>query len=293
MPENRNYYVIADDNTKADAMTKQEILEALQTAIEGKTPKGQLKFPGAIKEINKNRNIKLWTGNEAQYESATLDNDTLALIEEHNDLSSVDEKIADVEGAIEYAKPDHDYSKIIFDGVESSVNENKSNLAVIKANIERSAEIVPILTGEMQNIADGLSDVTESLNASCDVIAPYAEKASASAVLIDMFDIGLVIHGSGVDSFYLSENWTNFKKFIFVFKRNGTIQYKILNFPQTLNKQQTVFMVWSHDEDTPEILTGIEVYLYMEIDKPDRVSVEIEVNNVDLKLMGVLAFGRK
>lgn len=67
MAEVRKYYVICEDNCKFESMTKEEIFDAIADAT-GSTPTPvDEAFITKIKEQNANKNTKVWTGTQAQF----------------------------------------------------------------------------------------------------------------------------------------------------------------------------------------------------------------------------------
>ena len=67
------YYVFCDDDCKYEGMTKAEILEAIEAALE----KGYVSDPtGAvfsrIKELNANGTLQFWKGTEAQFNALNV-----------------------------------------------------------------------------------------------------------------------------------------------------------------------------------------------------------------------------
>lgn len=77
----RNYYVICDDNCRFEGMTKEQIYEAIAEAT-GTTPTPvDEAFITKIKEQNAQHSLKVWKGTEAQYNAlSTKDADTLYII---------------------------------------------------------------------------------------------------------------------------------------------------------------------------------------------------------------------
>lgn len=79
MPEQqRNYYVLCDDNCRFPGMTSEQIIAAIAEAT-GETPVHiDDAFITKIKEQNKNKSLKIWVGTEAEYNAIiTKDNNTM------------------------------------------------------------------------------------------------------------------------------------------------------------------------------------------------------------------------
>lgn len=69
MATERNYYCLCDDNNKFLTMTKEQIVAAIAEAT-GTVPSGisvDDAFITTIKEQNKQKNIKVWVGTQAEY----------------------------------------------------------------------------------------------------------------------------------------------------------------------------------------------------------------------------------
>lgn len=68
MPDERTYHVIADDKTKAESMTKEQILAAIVQAIgTGTISDVDTGFITRIRELNRNIGLKFWIGTTAEY----------------------------------------------------------------------------------------------------------------------------------------------------------------------------------------------------------------------------------
>lgn len=68
MTDERKYYVICADNCKFESMTKEQILTAIEQAINtGKIHNVDSGFITKIKEINHNTVLSLWIGKQAEY----------------------------------------------------------------------------------------------------------------------------------------------------------------------------------------------------------------------------------
>lgn len=68
----RNYYVIREDNCRFEAMTKEQILTAIQQAVEeGEIRDVNTGFITKIREKNANRELMFWVGTQAQYNAIT------------------------------------------------------------------------------------------------------------------------------------------------------------------------------------------------------------------------------
>lgn len=106
--EQRNYWVLCDDNCKFPGMTSEQILEAIAEAT-GMTPTHvDDAFITKLKELNQNRALCTWVGTTAQYNALEEKrSDTLYIIVDDDDIlylqqqvSSLEARVAALEAAI-------------------------------------------------------------------------------------------------------------------------------------------------------------------------------------------------
>lgn len=135
MPNERNYYVICDDNCRFPAMTKEEVIAAIEAAT-GHVPSEEeidQAFITKIKELNANSELKWWLGTEAQYNALSeKDTHTLYII---TDASEYDDFAAELESAlqdIEQFKTDVNEDIAEF----KTTCKIKGDFAVIKGSVE-------------------------------------------------------------------------------------------------------------------------------------------------------------
>lgn len=111
MPE-RNYYVLCDDNCRFPAMTKEEIIAAIQAAT-GHVPSEQeidQAFITKIKEMNANAELKWWVGTEAQYNAiAEKDVHTLYIITDASEYEDLAEQVEALTTDINSKAPMYQY----------------------------------------------------------------------------------------------------------------------------------------------------------------------------------------
>ena len=68
MSDTRKYYVYCEDNCKFESMTKEQILTAIQQAVEeGEIHDVDTGFITKILEQNCGNNVKVWVGTEAEF----------------------------------------------------------------------------------------------------------------------------------------------------------------------------------------------------------------------------------
>lgn len=66
--DDRNYYVLCDDNCKFEGMTKEQILTAIMQAVEtGEIHDIDSGFVRTIKEINHQKGLRFWVGTTAEF----------------------------------------------------------------------------------------------------------------------------------------------------------------------------------------------------------------------------------
>jgi len=64
----RNYYVLSENNCKFESFTKEQILSAIQQAVNsGEIKNVDTGFVTKIKEQNKNAGLMFWVGTQAEY----------------------------------------------------------------------------------------------------------------------------------------------------------------------------------------------------------------------------------
>lgn len=107
----RNYYVICDDNCRFPAMTKEQIIAAIEAAT-GHVPSEQdidQAFITKIKELNKNAELQWWVGTEAQYNALSeKDVHTLYIITDVSEYDDFEARISAMEQDLANYKQDVD-----------------------------------------------------------------------------------------------------------------------------------------------------------------------------------------
>lgn len=90
-------YVLCDANCRHEGMTKEQILAVLQQAIDNKTLEGinaDAGFVTKLKEMNANKQVKLWLGTQAEYNALTTkEQDTLYLFTDDPTLEALEKAI--------------------------------------------------------------------------------------------------------------------------------------------------------------------------------------------------------
>lgn len=88
----RNYYVLSDNNCRFESLTKEQILSAIQQAVDsGKIKDVDTGFVTKIKEQNKNAGLMFWVGNQAEYNALeSKKNNCLYIITDDGRNESID-----------------------------------------------------------------------------------------------------------------------------------------------------------------------------------------------------------
>lgn len=80
------YFVLDENNNKLESLTKEEIITAIAEATGHIATDVDDAFITKIKEANKNKNMKLWVGTEAEYRALSIiDTDTFYAVYETTD----------------------------------------------------------------------------------------------------------------------------------------------------------------------------------------------------------------
>lgn len=108
MADERNYYVLCENNCKFPAMTKEQILTAIEQAINN----GEIKdvdagFVTKIKEQNANVGLSFWVGSQTEYNALTEKvNNCFYIITDDTASADIDEKISEIDQSIETLSAD-------------------------------------------------------------------------------------------------------------------------------------------------------------------------------------------
>lgn len=88
----RNYYVLSENNCKFESFTKEQILTAIQQTVEsGKIKDVDSGFVTKIKEQNKNAGLMFWIGTQAEYNALeSKKNNCLYIITDDRRNESID-----------------------------------------------------------------------------------------------------------------------------------------------------------------------------------------------------------
>lgn len=88
----RNYYVLSENNCKFESFTKEQILSAIQQAVDsGEIKNVDTGFVTKIKEQNKNAGLMFWVGTQAEYNALeSKKNNCLYIITDDRRNESID-----------------------------------------------------------------------------------------------------------------------------------------------------------------------------------------------------------
>ena len=103
MPDERTYHVIADDKTKAESMTKEQILAAIAQAIgTGTISDIDTGFVTRIKELNRNIGLKFWIGTTAEYNAiATKEQNCFYILTDDTELDDIETAVSGFQSEID------------------------------------------------------------------------------------------------------------------------------------------------------------------------------------------------
>ena len=121
----RNYYVICEDGCRFEAMTKEQILEAIAEAT-GNTPTGiDNAFITKIKELNTGGNLSFWVGTSAQYNAIEeRDPSVIYILNDESTLGDLSALVADMKTTLD----NHSLQLNASATLVSSLNSSVSNL---------------------------------------------------------------------------------------------------------------------------------------------------------------------
>ena len=102
------YYVICDDDSRHESMTKEQILAAIAQALEtGKIGECDTGFVTKVKETNGGNSLTFWVGTQAQYNAleAVAEN-CLYIISDDTSMTDFNNIVADLKNTCEEASKD-------------------------------------------------------------------------------------------------------------------------------------------------------------------------------------------
>lgn len=103
MPDNRTYYVIADDNCKIESMTKEQILAAITQAVESHSISDvDTGFVTTLKERNAGNGLKFWVGTTAQYNALDpKEENCFYILSDDTELEDLEAEIQSIDTAVQ------------------------------------------------------------------------------------------------------------------------------------------------------------------------------------------------
>lgn len=103
MPNERNYYVLCDDNCRFEGMTKEQILAAIVQAVEShEISDVDTGFVTKIKEQNANKQLKFWVGTTVQFNALeTKAENTLYILSDDDTEDSLELAISNLQTSLQ------------------------------------------------------------------------------------------------------------------------------------------------------------------------------------------------
>ena len=97
MADSSKYYVLRGDKTLAESMTKEQILAAITQAVEGHSIVDvDTGFVTKIKESNRNKQLAIWAGTEAEFNAIeTKDQNTLYIKTDDSTVEAIEEALTE------------------------------------------------------------------------------------------------------------------------------------------------------------------------------------------------------
>ncbi len=131
MPDTRTYHVIADDNCKFESMTKEQILAAIEQAIEtGEISDVDAGFITKVKEMNRNGYLKFWIGTTAQYNAIqTKETNVLYILTD-------DTEFEDIETEVNNFRSELDDLTDMYTIVSGTVSEHSTDITALQTASE-------------------------------------------------------------------------------------------------------------------------------------------------------------
>ena len=108
MSNERNYFVICEDGCEFPAMTKEQILTAIQQAVEShEITDVDSGFVTTIKEQNKNAGIKFWFGSTAQFNALeSKQGNTVYILTDDDTQESIETEMSELQNDVTALKAD-------------------------------------------------------------------------------------------------------------------------------------------------------------------------------------------
>ena len=99
MADSSKHYVLRGDKSLAEGMTKEQILTAIEQAIDqGEITDVDTGFVTSLKEANKSTALKFWVGTQAQYNAiSTPEKNMLYFITDDPTIEEIDEQFSNID----------------------------------------------------------------------------------------------------------------------------------------------------------------------------------------------------
>lgn len=215
----RNYYVVCDDNCRFPSMTSEQILEAIAEAT-GETPVHiDDAFISKLKEQNRNGQIKLWIGTNAEYNDIdTPESDVVYLITDSTEYDDLESAIRGVSQRL--------------DGDETRLNNAESRLTVAETKIREEAVLYKKLTGlTTESFTTDALTFSTGLNWSSYNIRKTFRAESTQEGLC--FEIEAKPNASIIGKKYIAQYTVTIEKYgeAKFYEKQGTVSGEVLNIP--------------------------------------------------------------
>lgn len=213
MSEERQYFVLCEDNCRFPAMTKEEVIAAIAEAT-GATPTHiDDAFITKLKEQNANKAVKIWLGTNFEYNALeTIDESCLYIITDESYEEDVQAEIEELNARInEFATDvttlnsdvtelkDKVNVTLLAQGTTSGTNYSES--INLNRNIEDFTQIIVIFTN------NGTDDLQIGLGGVTRMVSSSSGKGCAIFNYVAIENVGICVHAYTEDNF--SENYSN------------------------------------------------------------------------------------
>lgn len=181
MADDRNYYVICDDNCKFEGMTKEQTIASIAEATGATPTQIDAAFITKIKEQNRNTPLKFWIGTQAEYNALEeTDENTFYIFSDSDELSMI-EQIAE--------------AKVI--GITTPIQEDITKAQEDIAEIETFINAIPEKGKVLYENSTGIAAFT-TVSVTVNDLSKYTVlMVQVGAVRCLCFNDGQYIIGSG------------------------------------------------------------------------------------------------
>lgn len=211
----RKYYVFCDDNCKFETMSKEQILAAIDAAInkgiEAITDDGA--FYEAVQETNHGRYIKFWIGTQAEYNAlSNPDTNVLYIISDETSVDDIMNDIQQLQSAVQNTAEK-------FADVESGISDLETGYSALNSRVTAAENTVQ----QQGTAVNSLSQQVDTLDTNVD---EYAETVDNTDELYQIVMQGgrrtsiLSLEGRAVfeeTSYEMSASYSDFQELILTY----------------------------------------------------------------------------